>query len=209
MFPDNLSISNEYNTSYRVGIFIHLHKTIKTCKNIDLVDNNILVFEFINRLGRKRRQELVQEPLEDQQLSIGDYGYATAWDKSDEKNMDQEFEAIREGKLSPETFEDKLNRYYNDQSVHFHRSGDKFEPLQQGRSEEQVSHEGTARIVELMTGRSNRYFTHLASGTGTGGESDSWNRLQNENWRVSLFVDGFAEAQGPRAIFCEVLFFLS
>ena len=128
-----------------------------------------------------------------------DLAISTLWDKTDEARFDKELAGIRAGKIPADSFEQKLMRYYNDQTVHYfyEEPTHRFEPLDMSEPKHDlVVNSGLVRIAQLVTGRSTAYFTFFASGTGVATERPSDFRLAAENHRVSMFTSGFVEAVG-------------
>ena len=135
-------------------------------------------------------------------LSLTDYCINALWSKEDDQDISDEFSKVREQQLKPESFQDKLERRYNDQTVHFEKSGKLFEPLHvTPRKYDLVTLAGMGAITELITGRRSTPFTHYADGTGTTTEAASDTKLQNEHFRVSMVTDGFAQPSGASARF--------
>jgi hypothetical protein len=158
---------------------------------------------MLDWLGEKIRETL----LSPKRLRISDCNEGielgsnnALWSKEDDRDVTDEFQHIRDG-LIPPNFDEKLERKYNDQTVHF-QNGHLFDPLEvTDKKYDLVTLSGQGRITELMTGKSNRAFTHYADGTGTSAESASDIRLQAEHFRVSMLIDGFAEPAGSSAKF--------
>jgi hypothetical protein len=104
--------------------------------------------------------------------------------------VDKMLHKIRNQQIPADTFENKLMRYYNDQSTDI-------EPIIIGEPKtDLVVNNGLIRIAQLVVGKSNAVFNSYASGTGTSVERASDSGLSNENWRVSLLTSGYAEAMG-------------
>ena len=159
-----------------------------------------------SRLSRKKRNDPIpsqdRERLSKGSTGLQDYCINALWSKEDDRDVDEEIWAVKMGHISPDTFDEKLERRYNDQTVRFHKSGHSFEPLYvTPKKYDLVTLSGCGRITELMTGKSTRAFSHYADGTGTAPESPSDIRLQAEHFRVSMIVDGFAEPSGSSAKF--------
>lgn len=132
-------------------------------------------------------------------LGFDDLAISTLWDVSDEPRVDRELAGVRTGKIPVQAFEDKLMRYYNDQTVHYfyEEPFHKFEPLEQTPPKHDlVVNSGLIRIAQLVTGKSTTYFTYFGSGTGVAVERPSDFKLSSENFRVSMLTSGFAEATG-------------
>lgn len=127
-----------------------------------------------------------------------DVGYPILWDVVDEHDFDKEMTRVRErGVLEAMIFEQKMERIRNDQTARFESSGHIMDPLQIGEDKEDlVVNAGLVRIAQLVTGKSNVYFTFFASGTGTAIERPSDIILSAENFRVSMISSGFVEAVG-------------
>lgn len=137
-----------------------------------------------------------------QRLKMEDVGIATLWDANDEHSVDKELQAVREHKVKPDNFEKKLYRYHNDQTVYFENSSDLFEPLESTEPKKDlVVNVGLAIICQYIAGKSTRYFTDYASGTGTTMEKPSDIRLASENARVSLITKGYVEPIGTSVKF--------
>ena len=125
-----------------------------------------------------------------QHLGYEDIGYCALWDARDEAMIDKLLHNIRIGKNKPDTFENKLMRYYNDQTTDI-------EPLEMtDPKKDLVVNSGLIRIAQLVTGKSNATFNSMASGTGIAGERASDIRLSSENWRVSMISSGYVESVG-------------
>jgi hypothetical protein len=121
-----------------------------------------------------------------------DVAVATLWDQRDEERIDKELTKVRMGQIPPDSFEDRLMRYYNDQTL-----PREFEPLEQSEPKHDlVVNAGLVRIAQLVTGKSSTYFTFFASGTGIASERPADIRLSAENFRVSMLSSGFVEAVG-------------
>jgi hypothetical protein len=140
----------------------------------------------------KLRAEAAKTGIPFQAMRYDDVAIATLWDKSDEERIDKELALIRDGKLPADTFESKLTRYHNDQTL-----PRESEPLEQTEPKHDlVVNAGLVRIAQLVTGKSSAYFNHFASGTGVALERPSDVRLAGENFRVSMVSSGFIEAVG-------------
>jgi hypothetical protein len=132
-------------------------------------------------------------------VGYDDVAISTLWDKTDEARIDKELAKVRAAsdpfaQTNPlaEAFEEKLMRYYNDQTL-----PREFEPLEQSEPKHDlVVNAGLVRIAQLVTGKSTSYFTYFASGTGVAVERPSDVRLASENYRVSMIASGFVEAVG-------------
>jgi hypothetical protein len=134
-------------------------------------------------------------------LGLSDVGRNALWSKSDDLDVTIEFHKIRQGILGPESFEEKLERSYNDQSVHFD-SGRLFEPLKiTDRKYDLVTLSGMSAITSWLAGNRTATFTHYAGGTGSKEEDASDTRLQNEHYRVSMITDGYSEQSGAAVKF--------
>jgi hypothetical protein len=137
-------------------------------------------------------------------------GYAAVWDLDSISYVMKIFSRIRratkdrnywDAKLLSDSFNDKLIRLWNDQTV----DDPEFEPIQVGMSRNKVVNDGLVRIAELVTasvglnsgfGSSNGFFTHFAVGSGINAVSASDYQLQAEVARVGLASDGFQTAAG-------------
>lgn len=125
-----------------------------------------------------------------------DVGFATLWSSNDEADFDYELKKVKSEKDAL-SFEEKLERYRNDQTSRFEKSGHIIDPLvMTDKKEDLVVNSGLVRIAQLVTGKSTAYFTFFASGTGVATERPSDFRLASENHRVSMFTSGFVEAVG-------------
>lgn len=135
-------------------------------------------------------------------IGLQDVSINALWSKEDNRDVSDEFYEIREHYLNPDSFEKKLDRKFNDQTVHFERSGRLFDPLVvTDKKYDLVTLSGMSAITEWLTGKRTESFTHYASGTGTSEESASDIRLEHEHYRVSLITDGYAEPSGAAAKF--------
>lgn len=137
-------------------------------------------------------------------------GYVASWDLDSLSYISKIFTKIRHAtaaknywdvKLFSDSFSDKLERLWNDQTV----DDAEFEPSHVGRSTNKVVNDGLVRIAELVTGTvglnsgfgaSNGFFTHFAAGSGSNPVSASDYQLQAEVARVGLASDGFQTAAG-------------
>jgi len=145
-------------------------------------------------------------PDQSPRFGIVDYATNALWSPEDEKDVDEELEYIRSkihaGESIPESFQDKLERKFNDQTVHFDKSGKLFDPLKvTPKKYDLVTLSGMGAITELLCNRRTKGFTHYRSGTGTAIESSSDTKLQFEHFTVSMITDGFAEPAGSSAKF--------
>ncbi|AFU57483.1 hypothetical protein Ngar_c05400 [Candidatus Nitrososphaera gargensis Ga9.2] len=125
------------------------------------------------------------------EISFQDYSLSALWDARDGdiilKNSQRRSYA--------ESFDQKLLRVYNDQTVDF-KEELKAEPLEVVYKEDLVVNPGLQRIAQLIVGESTTSFTHMASGTGTTGETTDDSVLAAENARVSLSTSGYRVSQG-------------
>ena len=132
-------------------------------------------------------------------MSVGteDVAVNAVWDKNDGHKIDKEFALIRCGKIPP-TFQDKLNRARDDQTVYFeHGACDRFEPIHVTEPKyDLVTLGGMFLMGQLLCGKTTRFLTHYAAGTGVKAESRADTTLTSEHHRVSMITDGFAEPQG-------------
>jgi hypothetical protein len=123
-------------------------------------------------------------------IGFEDIGFAVLWDARDEKQTDRILHKIRTGELPADTLENKLYRYYNDQTVDI-------EPIEMTDPKGDLTvNSGLIRIAQLVTGKSNATFNSYASGTGIAAERASDVRLSSENWRVSMISSGYVESVG-------------
>lgn len=124
-------------------------------------------------------------------IQLKDYGIGALWDAHDGdiilKNLQRRGYA--------ESFDQKLLRAYNDKTVNF-KEELKAEPLHIVFKEDLVVNAGLQRIAQLIVGESTTSFTHMASGTGTAGETADDQALAAENARVSLSTSGYRVSQG-------------
>lgn len=88
------------------------------------------------------------------------------------------------------TFEDQLERKFNDQTTH------DFNPLEVNRQEDRVVASGMGRIAEFIVGESTQFFNHYSAGTGTTPVYASDTALIEELVRVSIEQQGYATASG-------------
>lgn len=162
----------------------------------------------MKKLHRVHNDNALQRSIlaRDYKFAYEDTAISTLWDKTDEARLDRELAKIRaahdpitgENPLAS-SFEEKLMRYYNDQTVHYfyEEPTHRFEPLEMSDPKKDlVVNSGLVRIAQLVTGRSTAYFTFFASGTGVAVERPSDFRLAAENHRVSMTTSGFVEAVG-------------
>jgi len=127
-----------------------------------------------------------------QGVYLDDVAISTLWDQADEQRVDKELAKVREGVIPADSFEQKIMRYYNDQTL-----PREFEPLEQSEPKHDlVVNTGLVRIAQLVTGKSTTYFTYFASGTGIATERPADFKLASENYRVSMLSSGFVEAVG-------------
>lgn len=125
-------------------------------------------------------------------MTHDDIAVATLWDKRDEEGIDKLLAKVRVGDVHPNSFEEKLQRYHNDQTL-----PREFEPLEQTPPKHDlVVNSGLTRIAQLVTGKSSTIFSHFASGTGIATERPADYRLASENYRVAMLSSGFMEAVG-------------
>ena|SRR5688500_15086900 len=169
-----------------------------------------LLLKFSNSLGRP----LHITRKKSESLKYDDIAIAALWDISDSQRMDRELYRVRQGILHPDTFEHKLLRYYNDQTVYFDSENTRlFEPLeltdpydnetttfnpiaQTDPKHDLVTNSGLVAIAQLVTGKRTNYFTFFAAGTGTAIERPSDVRLSAETLRVSMPSTGYVDAVG-------------
>jgi len=148
--------------------------------------------------------------MQDSKLERHGIGYCASWDLDSLSYISKIFTKIRhatvnknywEVKLYSDSFSDKLDRLWNDQTV----DDTEFEPTHVGKSTNKVVNDGLVRIAELVTnsvglnsgfGAANGYFTHFAAGSGSNPVSASDYQLQSEVARVGLASDGFQTAAG-------------
>jgi len=124
------------------------------------------------------------------------------WNKGDDRDVSDELMEVREQYHSPDIFINKLERKYNDQTVHFERSGHLFDPvIVTPRKYDMVVLSGMSAISEMITNRRTRGFTFYRSGTGTKSESASDTKLQAEHHTLAVTTDGFAQPAGSSAQF--------
>lgn len=137
-------------------------------------------------------------------------GYCATWDLDSTSYVLKIFNRIRhatearnywDAKIISDSFEDKLARTWNDQTI----DDPEFEPIQVGMSRNKVVNDGLVRIAELVTGSvglnsgfgsSNGFFTYFAAGSGTNAVSASDYQLQAEVTRVGLASSGYQTAAG-------------
>lgn len=124
-------------------------------------------------------------------IHLKDYGLGALWDARDGDVIRKNFQKRAYAK----TFDKKLLRAYNDQTVNF-KEELKAEPLHIVFKEDLVVNLGLQRIAQLIVGESTTSFTHMASGTGTAGETADDQALAAENARVSLSTSGYRVSQG-------------
>jgi len=120
-------------------------------------------------------------------------------DGEDEHLVAKEFLDIQSGKVSSDTFERKLLRKLDGESVRFGDSNSSplFEPVKVTEPKHDlVVYTGSIRIAELVVGKSSQYFTLYAAGTSIAPEKPSDSRLGAEVYRVSMITDGYSEAAG-------------
>lgn len=125
------------------------------------------------------------------EISFQDYSLGALWDARDGDIILKNFQR----RSYVETFDQKLVRAYNDQTVNF-KEELKAEPLHIVLKEDLVVNPGLQRIAQLIVGESTTSFTHMASGTGTAGETADDQALAAENARVSLSTSGYRVSQG-------------
>jgi hypothetical protein len=129
-------------------------------------------------------------------LGIEDVARNAVWDKNDGPALDKEFKQIRAGKIAPD-FQDKLARAFNDQTVRWDSTGRLMEPFHvTDEKRDLVTLGGMFLMGQLLCGKTTRFLTHYAGGTGVKAESRADTRLVQEHARVSMLTDGFAEPQG-------------
>ncbi len=109
-------------------------------------------------------------------------------DKELIRNIFQNSRAVKTKLI--DDFELKLERTYNDQTVH------DFEPLCVMKKVDKVVNSGFTRIAELVVGESVEFFDAMAAGTGTTAVYTGDTELDTEIARVSLDVSGYATASG-------------
>jgi hypothetical protein len=124
------------------------------------------------------------------------------WNKGDDRDVTDELMEVREHYIKPDTFMDKLERRFNDQTCHFERSGHLFEPvIVTPKKYDMVTLSGMSAISEMITNRRTLGFTWYKSGVGTKQESASDTKLQQEHHTLQVTRDGFAEPAGSSAKF--------
>lgn len=133
-------------------------------------------------------------------VGLQDIGQCALWSAgADERLVEKEFLDIKTGKTGSDSFEKKLARRFNGESVRFGDSNalPEFCPLKvSDKKVDLVSYTGMIRIAELVVGKSSQYFTLYACGTSIAPEKPSDSRLGAENYRVSMITDGYSEAAG-------------
>jgi len=142
------------------------------------------------------------------EIGYDDVVIASLWDYNDEQAVNKILHRVREGKLSADTFEQKLTRHYNDQTVYFDTDSYLsrfFEPLENfllkpkkvtEPKHDLVTNSGMIRVAQLLAGQSNAIFNTMASGTGETSERASDTTLSAENWRVSMISSGYIQPVG-------------
>jgi hypothetical protein len=102
---------------------------------------------------------------ESQLVELSDFGFCTPWSPSDEEHIDKLFARIRAGLEPPDSFEQKLQRIYDDKKTgtNFESSSSssggtgtttKFEPAgESSRSDDLVTNRGLARFCQLAVGK--------------------------------------------------------
>jgi hypothetical protein len=124
------------------------------------------------------------------------------WSRGDDRDVSDELMEVREHYIKPDTFMNKLERRFNDQTCHFERSGHLFEPVTvTPKKYDMVVLTGMSAISEMITNRRTRGFTYYRSGVGTKQESASDTALQQEHHTLQVTTDGFAEPAGSSAKF--------
>lgn len=93
-----------------------------------------------------------------------------------------------------------FSKCYNDQTITDYSILP--EPCQKPlRAFDRVVNVGLRRTAELITGKSNRYFTHYAWGEGTAKVLPKDTKLQLEVKRIDLNLHGFSEPRGSEIAF--------
>lgn len=124
------------------------------------------------------------------------------WSKEDDQEVATEMYEVRENYITAETFNQKLERRFNDQTARFGRSGKLFDPLiVTPKKYDMVTLSGMSAISEMITNRRTRGFTYYRSGVGTRAESASDTKLQAEHYSLQMTTDGFAQPAGSSAQF--------
>ena len=95
-----------------------------------------------------------------------------------------------------EQYEERINRANNDQTAYDDHANKYIEPLESSCEDDLLVTTGLSKLAQLITGESERYFSHFASGTSTVLESRDDTILRAENARVSLFDSGYQTATG-------------
>lgn len=81
-------------------------------------------------------------------------------------------------------FNERLDRFLNDQTAYDDLHHKHLEPIQVRRKHDLVVTTGMQRIAKLVTGKTTTSFTHMACGTGTNAESSGDTSLQSETQRI-------------------------
>lgn len=84
-----------------------------------------------------------------------------------------------------DNFNERLDRFLNDQTSYDDLHHKHLEPLQVRIKHDLVVTTGMQRIAKLVTGKTTTSFTHMACGTGTSAESSGDQSLQAETQRIA------------------------
>jgi len=116
--------------------------------------------------------------------------YASSWSLKDEDDIRKDHLRIQAGTLNPETFLDRLQRCYNDQTVWLDKSRKYLEPMKVGFKKDLIVVEGLIRFAEYASGKSNKLFTVYLAGTGDSDVSSKDFELEKEEVRLDIIDNG-------------------
>ena len=127
---------------------------------------------------------------------------ASLWDIKDYAQISLILRQIQQSKKSQKlallnAFEEKLDRYWNDNKVGLvFKDGKRFEPHQVEISGNLVVNPGLILLSELLSGEAFEVPLWLASGTGTAEVSQDQETLSQENARNSVMAEGWRTSDG-------------
>jgi hypothetical protein len=128
--------------------------------------------------------------------------WGASWSLKDEKDIRKDFLRIQKGTLNPATFIERLDRFYNDQTVWIDKSRKYLEPLKVGYKDDKVVAEGLIRLAEYVAGKSDKLFKVYLVGTGSGTVSNKDFQLETEEVRLDIIENGgFIQNRGSTNYF--------
>lgn len=141
-----------------------------------------------------------------EKLSFVDVGYAASYDLADSIEIQKEFTLIQLGEKDPMEYYNKLDRYYDDQTVFNSTLKRYFEPLDIAKAGNKLVNEGLEVIAQSIISGKSTNFDNYAIGEGTASVNVTDTQLSDEIQRLDILTNGgFVQSRGT-TIFYGVFF---